>query len=93
MWAYKGVNNMRRNCVYKYITKNQPKYLDIVVYEYGNSKQYCIHHMGNSCYATYDMDDWKPATNEELDMVWNKSNILSEYLQNDVIFLQVNWNK
>ena len=83
---------MKKNCIYKYITKNHPE-KDIVVYEYGNSQQYLIHHMGNSCYETYDMVEKRPASNLERDVIWCMTNILCEYDQDGCIFLQVKWGK
>lgn len=83
---------MKRNCVYNYITKNQPK-KDIVVYQYKNPVEYIIRSKGGGCYETFnnytkeDVND-----NNLLDLIWCKSNILCDYDQ-DVIFLQVNFGR
>ena len=82
---------MRRNCVYKWIVNNQPK-KDLIIYQYGDSQEYIVHHMGNSCYSTHKINGEKVKDNNLLDMIWTKSNILAIY-EEDNIYIQVNWNK
>jgi hypothetical protein len=83
---------MRRNCIYKYIVKNQPQ-KDLIVYQYGDKQEYLIHHKGHSCYDTYDLNDMnRHVSNIERDTIWVNSNILAIYEQDNNIYLQVNWN-
>lgn len=82
---------MRRNCVYKYIVKNQPK-KDLVIYQYGNKTEYLIHHEGKSCYSTHELNGGKVKDSATLDKIWTDSNILSIY-EDSIIHIQVNWNK
>lgn len=86
---------MRRNCLYKYLQKNRP-HKDIVIYQYKNPQEYLIQHIGNSCYKTYSL--FRETTeeikdNNLLSMIWLNSNILAEYEQDGVLYLQVNFNK
>lgn len=84
---------MKRNCIYKWITKNQPK-KDLIIYEYNNPQEYLIHHIGNSCYSTYDKNTSEQIKNNILlDVIWINSNILAIYEQDGNIYLQVNFNK
>lgn len=84
---------MKRNCVYKYITKNQPK-KDIVVYEYNNPQEYLIHEKTKSCYYTYDKNTSAEINdNNLLDVIWCNSNILAVYDTGEILQIQVNFNK
>lgn len=82
---------MKKNCVYKYITREQPQ-KDILIYEYGNTQEYIIHHDGDSCYSTYTKDGTRIKDINLLKLIWQNTIILCEYIDGDIIQLQVNFN-
>lgn len=82
---------MRRNSVYKWITKNQPT-KDLIIYQYGDKNEYIIKPLGGSCYSTHHLNGEQVKDSKELQTVWINSNILAVY-EEENIFIQVNWNK
>ncbi len=84
---------MRKDCIYKYIRKEQPQ-KDIVIYQYGDKVEYIIPYIRKNWYKTYDLNNIDRKINaDEFRKVWFDSNILWIYEQSNCIFLQVNWNR
>ena len=87
---------MKRNCIYRYLTKNRVL-KDILVYEEKDSQLYLLEHTGNSCYKTFSFRHGKKqeqiTDNHLLDLIWVNSNIVDIEPRDSRINLQVVFGK